>query len=89
MLDIIVDVKTTFNDSGTDVLNIGIPALHTYWVNKLDVSSALFLEPAAIPNTWGYIGAVGGVEMFAYYEGENDDAGAGQAKIAVLYTMIT
>ena len=84
ILDIAIETHTQFNDSGTDLLNIGLPTLHTYFVNQSDISGGLYTK-APVLNTWGN---TGGLELFAYYEGQNNDANNGVAYITLIYVTV-
>lgn len=83
----LVDVKTAFNDSGTDLLNIGGAASNTY-AASLDVSAT-----GQIPN--GYVAS----QMFATplatdtavtakYTGQNGNANAGSAVVCCFYVLM-
>jgi len=82
--DIEMRVATGFNDSGTDLLSIGVSTNDDYWVNDHDVSSSGFatLTPAA---TWPALIWDNNV-ITATYVGQNSNASAGSATIWIHYT---
>jgi hypothetical protein len=76
----IVQVKTAFNDSGTDTLSIGTSASNTLYASGVNVST-----------TGGKLVALSNNEVttkktgvFVKYTGENSDATAGLAEILLL-----
>ncbi|MCK4667912.1 hypothetical protein KAU33_14245 [Candidatus Dependentiae bacterium] len=78
-------VHTAFSDTGTDTISVGIPALHTHYVDTEDVSTFGLKEPPRL-NTWAIVGAMGH-NIYAYYEGQNDNAGAGAALVFIEYIL--
>lgn len=83
--DIDVRVTTNFNDSGTDLLDIGTSASGATFLNDHDVSSGQGSFASITPSTplmiWGnnYITAT--------YNGQNDDSSAGEVRIWIHYTL--
>jgi hypothetical protein len=86
ILDIMVDGTTDFTDSGTNLFSIGIPASHGRYVSGLNVDAATLHEPTINVATWGYISSA--TEIFAYYEGSNNNATEGEAKAVILYVVL-
>lgn len=87
ILQWLVNVTTAFNDSGTDLLDIGGAAANTY-ANDLDVSATGQI-------TAGYTAAqmfatplTGPVTVTATYTGQNSNASAGAATVAVFYALL-
>jgi hypothetical protein len=83
--DIDVRVTTNFNDSGTDLLDIGTSASGATFLNDHDVSSGQGNFAAITPSTplmiWdnNYITAT--------YNGQNNNASAGEVRIWIHYTL--
>lgn len=73
-----VDVTTAFNDSGTDVLDVGKVGTGNHFRNDLDVSSA-----GQTLTGWSNLGDVGAsaVGVTATYAGQNANASAGAARV--------
>jgi len=84
IIGIIVDVTTAFNDSGTDLLDIGTSSDGDYFKNDLDVSSV-----GQTMTGWSHLGDVGSsdITVTATYTGQNGDASAGQATVIFLWTV--
>lgn len=82
----ITNVTTAFNDSGTDLLDIGKSGTAAAFASDIDVSSAG-------QKLTGYVVGALFAELtedttvIATYAGENEDADAGAAVVGVLYMM--
>jgi len=83
--DIDVRVTTNFTDTGTDLLDIGTSASGATFLNDHDVSSGQGSFASITPSTplmiWGnnYITAT--------YNGQNNNASAGEVRIWIHYTL--
>lgn len=84
-LNIYVDVPTAFNDTGTDLLNVGITGTTAYFISGLDVSSTGRKAPTLLK--MGESVGTSAVSVTAKYTGQNSDSSAGQAIIEVLYMV--
>lgn len=85
LLEIYVVVKTAFNDSGTDVLDIGVATDTDKFVNDLDVSSAGVLETTLL--AYGPLAGAGPqIEVVGQFIGQNGNATAGEAYVYAVYT---
>ncbi len=85
-----VNVTTAFTDSGTDVLDIGLDSDGDYFCNDLDVS-ATGLKPAetsgfVVARLYGTPLSAEG-QVTATYTGQNANAGAGLATVAIRYIL--
>ncbi len=91
ILDVILHVTTVFNDSGTDVIDVGTTAGDPdEYVDALDASSASVNrcgDNSDMPATAR--GSVGGsaVTVLGKYTGQNANADAGAATIEILWTI--
>lgn len=83
LLDLVVFVETAFNDSGTDLLDIGKLGTGNHYVNDLSVVAAGKGAPT-ITNL-GDVGA-NGVTVVGTYIGQNSNASAGKAWVTALWT---
>lgn len=90
IIDYYVNVTTLFNDSGTDVLEVGYASDIDGLVDALDVSSAALTRagvgattPAALLNDTPLSEPT---ILYGKYTGQNANASAGAAEIVVLYT---
>lgn len=82
--DILVNVTTAFNDSGTDLLDIGLKGgAGDYYAADVDVSSAVLVRPSGITHA-GSVGATA-VTITGTYAGQNTNATAGAATVTVIY----
>lgn len=81
VLDVRVQVETAFNDSGTDLLDIGTDSDADYFVNDADVSSAGYLAVTLLqaPKLTSLTG------ITATYTGQNSNASAGKALVYVVF----
>lgn len=82
ILEFFVNVTTAFNDSGTDLLDIGIDGTLEYYAADVDLSSA-----DQVVVTQSHLGNVGTrvVEIVGKYAGQNSNATTGVAEVSVLY----
>ena len=81
-----VNVETAFNDSGTDLLEIGSSADTDLYVNDVAISAVgkIALGTAALCANWKDIGT-SDVRVGYIYNGANDDATAGAATATISY----
>jgi len=81
-----VNVETAFNDSGTDILEIGSSADTDLYVNDVVISAVgkIALGTAALCANWKDIGT-SDVRVGYIYNGQNDDATAGAATATISY----
>ena len=77
----VLQVETAFDDSGTDLLALGIAGDGDYFAAALDVSAAggQLVTLAQAPETARALGVT------ATYSGQNGDAAAGRAVVTLLY----
>ncbi|MDX1746608.1 MAG: hypothetical protein R3324_11775 [Halobacteriales archaeon] len=82
IVGILVDVTTAFDDTGTDLLDIGKTGTADHFKDDLDVSSA-----GQTVNGWSNLGDVGTspVTVTATFTGSNADAAAGAATVTFLW----
>ncbi len=89
LLDIKVQVVTAFNDSGTDVIDIGTAIDGDYFVNDYSVVSEGFgvatLLKGGNLEVLGFKGPV--VDVFGTYIGQNSNASAGKALVFAEYAV--
>lgn len=83
VLFFIVDVKTAFNDSGTDLLDIGKQGSAEFFAKDIDVGTA-----TQVFVTQYELGDIGDrvLEVQATYAGGSADATAGSAEVICVYT---
>ena len=81
-----VNVETAFNDSGTDILEIGSSADTDLYVNDVAISAVgkIALGTAALCANWKDIGT-SDVRVGYIYNGANNDATAGAATATISY----
>lgn len=78
-----VHITTAFNDSGTDLLDIGTSANDDLFATDLDLSSATFLACDEAVGDFGPLAA--DTTITATYTGQNANASAGAAEIIICY----
>ena len=81
-----VNVETAFNDSGTDILEVGSSADTDLYVNDVAISAVgkIALGTAALCANWKDIGT-SDIRIGYIYNGANNDASAGAATVTVSY----
>ena len=81
-----VNVETAFNDSGSDILEVGSSADTDLYVNDVAISAVgkIALGTAALCANWKDIGT-SDVRIGYIYNGANDDASAGAATVTISY----
>ena len=81
-----VNVETAFNDSGTDILEIGSSADTDLYVNDVAISAVgkIALGTAALCANWKDIGT-SDIRIGYIYNGANNDASAGAATVTISY----
>ena len=81
-----VNVETAFNDSGSDILEIGSSADTDLYVNDTDISAAgsIAMGTAALCANWKDIGT-SDIRVGYIYNGANNDASAGAATVTINY----
>ena len=80
-LRFLVDVDTAFNDSGTDLLDIGKPGTAAYFANDVDVSATGATAVAPLNNDELTLQTT----VTATYTGQNSNASAGLAQVICEY----
>lgn len=87
ILEINVDVLTAFNDTGTDLLDIGKSGSAEFFAANLDLSSvARVLGSSDAAKLTNYVDTgTSQVTVQALYTGQNSDASAGSARVTVIY----
>ena len=81
-----VNVETAFNDSGSDILEVGSSADTDLYVNDVAISAVgkIALGTAALCANWKDIGT-SDVRVGYIYNGANNDATAGAATVTISY----
>tara|TARA_R110000751_G_scaffold276535_1_gene377414 strand:+ start:26 stop:490 length:465 start_codon:yes stop_codon:yes gene_type:complete len=81
-----VNVETAFNDSGSDILEVGSSADTDLYVNDTDISAigSIAMGTAALCANWKDIGTTDIVVGYIY-NGANNDASAGAATVTINY----
>lgn len=76
-----VDVTTAFNDTGTDLIDVGNGTTADFY--QADIDGAVVGQTV---DGWSNLGEVGSdVEVTATYTGQNSNATAGEATVTVFY----
>jgi len=86
IVSIEVNVETAFNDSGSDLLEVGSSADTDLYVNDVSIAAIgkIALGTAALCANWKDIGTTDIVVGYIY-NGANDDASAGAATVTINY----
>ena len=81
-----VNVETAFNDSGTDILEVGSSADTDLYVNDVSIAAIgkIALGTAALCANWKDIGT-SDIRVGYIYNGANNDASAGAATVTISY----
>ena len=81
-----VNVETAFNDSGSDILEVGSSADTDLYVNDTDISAigSIAMGTAALCANWKDIGTTDIVVGYIY-NGANNNASAGAATVTINY----
>jgi len=81
-----VNVETAFNDSGSDLLEVGSSADTDLYVNDTDISAigSIAMGTAALCANWKDIGTTDIVVGYIY-NGANNNASAGAATVTINY----
>ena len=81
-----VNVETAFNDSGTDILEVGSSADTDLYVNDVSIAAVgkIALGTAALCANWKDIGT-SDIKVGYIYNGANNDASAGAATVTISY----
>lgn len=84
VVGITVDVTTAFDDTGTDLLDVGTSSTGTHFRADLDVSAT-----GQTLTGWSNLGGVGTspITATAQYDGANGDSTAGACTVAIFYVM--
>ncbi len=87
-IDIKINVETAFNDSGADLLDIGVVGNSDLYVNDANISAtgSLALGAAALCATWLDVGT-SDVQVAFIYNGANNDASAGAGTFTIMYAQ--
>jgi hypothetical protein len=85
-LDVLINVTTAFNDSGTDVLDVGKTGTDNYFVSALDVSATGRKAPTRT-NLDVSVGS-SKITVTAKYTGQNGNSTTGAAVVTVLYVVL-
>ena len=89
ILEIVVDVTTAFNDTGTDLLDIGDGSTANLYADNLNLAAlgrVLGSSDASQLGNYADIGA-SNLSVVATYTGQNGNASAGAARITVYYVQ--
>ena len=86
IVSIEVNVETAFNDSGTDLLEVGSSADTDLYVNDVSIAAIgkIALGTAALCANWKDIGT-SDIKIGYIYNGANNDASAGAATVTINY----
>ena len=86
IVSIEVNVETAFNDSGTDLLEVGSSADTDLYVNDVSIAAIgkIALGTAALCANWKDIGT-SDIRIGYIYNGANNDASAGAATVTINY----
>ena len=81
-----VNVETAFNDSGTDILEVGSSADTDLYVNDVSIAAVgkIALGTAALCANWKDIGT-SDIRIGYIYNGANNAASAGAATVTISY----
>ena len=81
-----VNVETAFNDSGTDILEVGSSADTDLYVNDVSIAAVgkIALGTAALCANWKDIGT-SDIRIGYIYNGANNDASASAATVTISY----
>ena len=81
-----VNVETAFNDSGTDILEVGSSADTDLYVNDVSIAAVgkIAMGTAALCANWKDIGT-SDIRVGYIYNGANNDASAGAATVTISY----
>lgn len=80
----VVSVTEAFNDTGTDLLDIGVAGTVAKFANDLDVSSQALVTSGIVSTQVGIVQATAQA-VIGTYTGQNSDASAGLAVVVVRY----
>ena len=88
IISIDINVETAFNDTGADLLDIGIVGNSDLYVDDAVISAIgpVALGTTGLCSTWKDVGATD-VNLAFIYNGANDDASAGAATVIVTYSQ--
>jgi len=91
IVSVAVNVETAFNDTGTDLLDIGISTDADKYAVNLDVSSAGQIVTGFVASELLQFGTplTADVTVQATYTGSNADPSAGLAQIVFTYCLFT
>ena len=86
IVSIEVNVETAFNDSGSDLLEVGSSADTDLYVNDVSIAAIgkIALGTAALCANWKDIGT-SDIKIGYIYNGANNDASAGAATVTISY----
>ena len=86
IVSIEVNVETAFNDSGSDILEVGSSADTDLYVNDVSIAAIgkIALGTAALCANWKDIGT-SDIKIGYIYNGANNDASAGAATVTISY----
>ena len=88
IISIDINVETAFNDSGADLLDIGIVGNSDLYVDDAVISAIgpVALGTTGLCSTWKDVGTTD-VNLAFIYNGANDDASTGAATVIVTYSQ--
>ena len=86
IVSIEVNVETAFNDSGSDLLEVGSSADTDLYINDVSIAAIgkIALGTAALCANWKDIGT-SDIKVGYIYNGANNDASAGAATVTINY----
>ena len=88
IISIDINVETAFNDSGTDLLDIGIVGNSDLYVDDAVISAIgpVALGTTGLCSTWKDVGT-SDVKIAFIYNGANQDASAGACTVTITYAQ--
>ena len=89
ILNVIIDITTAFNSSGTDLIDVGTAADGAYYVNDATASAAGHFAATLVSTNIAGILNIGtsDVQVTATYVQSVADASAGSAQITIVYAV--
>jgi|TARA_B110000259_G_scaffold138381_1_gene155790 hypothetical protein len=88
IIDIKINVETAFNDTGADLLDIGVVGNSDLYVNDFDINAtgSFALGAAGLCANWLDVGATD-VQIAFIYNGANNDASTGAGTFTIMYAQ--
>lgn len=89
VIDVVIVVQTAFNDSGTDLFDLGWSGTLEGYAQNLPVQTASVVRTGDSGMLYANLGDVGGStrDLLGIYTGQNSDSSAGALSIYVYWTL--